>query len=288
MRMALDGATGRFDLDVTLGIDKGSMIAVVGPSGAGKTTLLRLLSGLADPTAGRLSVGGTVWHDTDARIHLPTRRRPLGFVFQDYALFPNMTVRGNLEYALGRRRQRNEVDALLQLVGLDRLQQAYPARLSGGQKQRLALVRALARRPALLMLDEPLSALDPIMRRQLQDELKRLHTTFGTTTVLVSHDTSEILRLADRVLRLEEGRIVFDGSPAQAFGVSEPSAGIRLYGQHVDGPDESGRASVLVDGRIRRVRYRSGGHPVAPGDPVMLHADDVEASPMTETRPPVI
>jgi molybdate transport system ATP-binding protein len=277
MRVALNGAAGRFALDVAVSIEKGSIVAIVGPSGAGKTTLLRLIAGLARPDAGRLSVDGEVWCDTEARLHLPTQRRRLGFVFQDYALFPNMTVRGNVEYALGRSASRGSVDDLLGLVALERLQNAYPDRLSGGQKQRLALIRALARRPWLLLLDEPLSALDPAMRRQLQGELKRLHTTFGTTTLIVSHDTSEILRLADRVLRLEEGRIVYDGTPVRAMGIEEPDAGISLVGEHVDGPDADGRARVLLDGRIRRVRYRAGVSPPGPGDLVVLRIDEVEA-----------
>jgi molybdate transport system ATP-binding protein len=277
MRLALNGAAGPFALDVALDIKNGSIVAITGPSGAGKTTLLRLIAGLARPNAGRLSVGGEVWCDTAARLHVPTRRRPLGFVFQDYALFPNMTVRGNVEYALGRNASHAEVDELLGLVALERLQQAYPDRLSGGQKQRLALIRALARRPSLLLLDEPLSALDPAMRRQLQGELKRLHATFGTTTLIVSHDTSEILRLADRVLRLEEGRIVYDGTPAGALGIADADAGISLVGEHVDGPDMDGRARVLLDGRVRYVRYRGGANPPAPGDAVVLRIDEVEA-----------
>lgn len=276
MRVVLNGPAGRFTLDVSVGIEKGSLVAVVGPSGAGKTTLLRLIAGLARPDVGRLGVGGEVWCDTEAHLHLPTQRRPLGFVFQDYALFPNMTVRGNVEYALGRNASDAAVDELLGLVALERLQQAYPDRLSGGQKQRLALIRALARRPSLLLLDEPLSALDPAMRRQLQGELKRLHATFGTTTLIVSHDTSEILRLADRVLRLEEGRVVYDGTPAGALGIEEAEAGISLVGEHVDGPDADGRARVLLDGRVRHVRYRAGASLPAPGDAVVLRIDEVE------------
>jgi molybdate transport system ATP-binding protein len=277
MRVARDGASGRFWLDVAVGMERGTITALVGPSGAGKTTFLRLLAGLTRPDVGHLSVAGATWCDTDARVHVPTRRRPLGFVFQDYALFPNMTVRGNVEYALGKGARRATVDELLGLVALEGLQHAYPERLSGGQKQRLALIRALARRPLLLLLDEPLSALDPVMRRQLQDELKRLHVAFGTTTLIVSHDTAEILRLADRVLRLEEGRIVYDGTPAQALGVETGEAGISLVGEHVEGPDADGRASVLVDGRIRRVRYRAGVRWPAPGEPVVLRIDEVEA-----------
>jgi molybdate transport system ATP-binding protein len=282
MRVALDGAAGRFVLDVDFAIDKGTITAVVGPSGAGKTTLLRVLAGLMRPDAGRVCVGGAVWSDEAQRIHLPTRRRSLGFVFQDYALFPNMTVRGNVEFALGRGACSGVVDDLLRLVELDRLQCVYPNRLSGGQKQRLALIRALARRPSVLLLDEPLSALDAVMRRQLQGELRRLHASFGTTTIVVSHDTSEVLRLADRVLRLEGGAIVGDGAPASTLGALDTCDGFHLAGEHVDGPDVDGWSRVLVDGRIRRVRYRSIGCFPAAGDPILLRIDDVEAVRQSE------
>jgi len=275
VRIALSGAAGPFELDVALEAAKGAFVALIGPSGAGKTTLLRLLAGLARPDAGRIRVGGATWCDTTARVNVPTRRRAIGFVFQDYALFPNMTVRRNIEYAIGARPRIGEVARLLELVGLEALQDAYPARLSGGQRQRLALIRALARRPSLLMLDEPLSALDPAMRRQLQDELRRLHREFGTTTFLVSHDISEILRLADRVVRLDEGRVVYDGPPGRAFGVASDMPGI--IGQHVSGPDERGFSAVHVDGRICRLRYRNAPANLAAGDPVLLLLDEVEA-----------
>jgi molybdate transport system ATP-binding protein len=276
MRVALDGAAGRFVLDVDFAIERGTITAVVGPSGAGKTTLLRLLAGLMRPDAGRLCVGGTVWSDCALRIHLPTRRRSLGFVFQDYALFPNMTVRGNVEFALTRGTRGGVVDDLLRLVELDRLQCVYPDRLSGGQKQRLALIRALARRPSVLLLDEPLSALDADMRRQLQGELRRLHAAFGTTTIVVSHDTPEVLRLADRVLRLEGGRIVRDGTPASVLGAQDSRDGFHLAGEHIDGPDLDGWSRVLVDGRIRRVRYRRDGCLPSVGDLILLRIEDVE------------
>lgn len=174
---------------------------------------------------------------------MPVRDRPIGFVFQDYALFPNMTVAGNVEYATGRGFDPGEVRRLPELVDLQALAGAYPARLSGGQMQRLALIRALARRPEVLMLDEPLSALDPAMRRQLQDELKRLHRAFGTTTFLMSHDITEILHLADRVVRLENGKVVSDGKGLLAY--------------YVSGPDEDGFSAVSIDGRLCRIRYRN-------------------------------
>ena len=274
LRMRLNGAAGPFDLDIDLSVAQGSFVALVGPSGAGKTTLLRLLAGLAQPAAGRIRIDGATWCDTEARVNLPTRRREIGFVFQDYALFPNMMVRRNVEYAIGGRPKPDDVVRLLTLVGLEGLGDAYPARLSGGQKQRLALIRALARRPALLMLDEPLSALDPDMRRQLQDELRRLHQNFRTTTLLVSHDMFEVLRLADRVVRLEQGRITYDGPAAGAFRDTADRDG--LVGQHVDGPDTDGFSHVYIDGCICRVRYRNAPDNLAPGDTVLVRFNEVD------------
>lgn len=270
VRIALDGPAGPFELNTHLTVAKGMFVALVGPSGAGKTTLLKLLAGLMKPDHGHVRVGSSVWCDIEANTMLPVRRRSIGFVFQDYALFPNMTVQGNVEYAIGRGADREEAERLLRLVGMEGLASAYPARLSGGQKQRLALIRALARRPDILMLDEPLSALDPAMRRQLQDELKRLHHEFGTTTFLVSHDVAEILRLADRVIRLENGRIVGDSDPVRAIAAEATGNGVHLIGHHVSGPDENGFGIVSVEGRPCRIRYHDAPTDLAAGDVVVL------------------
>ena len=272
VQMPLSGPAGPFRLDVDLAIAAGSLVAIAGPSGAGKTTLLRAAAGLARPAACRIRVGAELWSDSAARIHQPTRKRSIGLVFQDYALFPNMTVRGNVEYAIGSRARGAEVDELLDLVGLDGLANACPDRLSGGQKQRLALIRALARRPSLLMLDEPLSALDPAMRRKLQDDLLRLHRRFGTTTLLVSHDPSEILRLADRVIRLEHGRVVFDGEPAEALVTASGRDPFVVTGIYLGERDASNVCAVLIDGRKLRL-HLSEASGLDIGDAVTLRID---------------
>jgi len=274
-RLALNGPSGPFHLDVAIDIARGAFVALSGPSGAGKTTLLRLIAGLAIPDAGTITVGDEVWCDTAARSHLATRKRPIGFVFQDYALFPNMTARQNIEYALGRSPDHKRASELLELVHLENLQHAFPARLSGGQKQRLALIRALARRPSILLLDEPLSALDPMMRRRLQDELKKMHRDFGTTTLMVSHDLSEILRLADRVIQMDEGRIVFDGPPVGLFASAEAANGLETVAEHVEGPDQNGMAKVHIGGQVHAARYRDAPFDIKAGDIVVLEADSV-------------
>jgi molybdate transport system ATP-binding protein len=275
--LELDGPAGAFHLDVDLRAEKGAFVAISGPSGAGKTTLLRLIAGLAAPTRGRISVAGVTWCDTLSRRNIPTRKRPIGFVFQDYALFPNMTVRQNLDYALGRNADKQRASQLLELVGLENLQHAYPLRLSGGQKQRLALIRALARRPSVLLLDEPLSALDPLMRRRLQDELRSMHTAFETTTFLVSHDVPEILSLADRVLRLEDGRLQFDGTPLEWLSGMPGSDRVQLAVQHIAGPDTNGLSRILVDGKPRSIRYAEPVPEFRPGEMVILDVANATA-----------
>lgn len=210
---------GTLQLDVDARIDKGTFVTLFGPSGAGKTTILRMLAGLARPDQGRIVVDGTVWFDAASRTSLPPQKRAIGFVFQDYALFPNLTVRQNIAYGADARGMQDErwIDELVERMSLGTLQQRLPATLSGGQKQRVALARAVARRPLLLLLDEPLSALDAELRRRLQDDLAELHGHLGLTTVLVSHDVGEVFKLSHQVLRLDGGRIVQSGTPAQVF-----------------------------------------------------------------------
>jgi molybdate transport system ATP-binding protein len=212
----LQGATGRLDLEVGAAIASGSFVTLFGPSGAGKTTVLRMLAGLADPDSGRISVNGDCWFDSARGIRQPPQKRGIGFVFQDYALFPNLSVRDNIAYAAPKN-DAGWVDELLDLTQLTALQNRKPDTLSGGQKQRVALARAIARKPALLLLDEPLSALDAQARSQLQDDLLRVHQRLGVTTLLVSHDLGEVFKLSQRVLRLENGRIVQSGPPAEVF-----------------------------------------------------------------------
>jgi molybdate transport system ATP-binding protein len=216
LNKTLHGAGGPLTLRVRAAIEPGGFVALFGPSGAGKTTVLRMLAGLADPDHGRIVVDGETWFDSDRRIRLSPQKRSIGFVFQDYALFPNLNVRQNVGFAAGKG-DSGWVDELLALTGLTSLQHRMPAALSGGQKQRAALARAIARKPALLLLDEPLSALDAEMRSQLQDDLAGLHRRFGITTLLVSHDVGEVFKLSRRVLRLDQGRIAQDGTPAEVF-----------------------------------------------------------------------
>lgn len=195
--------TRTFRLEVEYALNKGAVLGIVGPSGSGKTTLLRCLAGLERPEAGFVRHDEVFWSGPSASF-VPARKRPVGLVFQDYALFPHMTVLGNLLYANNDRRRAFEY---LDLVKMADHAHQFPRELSGGQKQRTALARALVRQPELLLLDEPLSALDEELREALAAEILRVQKQTGVTTVIVSHSRREIHLLASEVMALREGRL---------------------------------------------------------------------------------
>ena len=254
-RKQLLTADGPLELAIQADIAEGEFVTLFGKSGAGKTTLLRMLAGLTDPDAGTLAVGDETWFDAARAIRRAPQERKIGFVFQDYALFPNMSVRGNLEFALENKRDRAHVDELLTLMELGALAHRRPAELSGGQRQRVALARALARRPRILLLDEPLSALDAETRLRLQDELLKLHRAFKLTTLLVSHDLGEVFKLSHRVLTIEHGRIVRQGKPLEVFGDLMVSGRVEFTGEvlAIERNDVVYAVSVLVGNRIVNV-----------------------------------
>ena len=197
-----------------LSIEAGELVCLLGPSGCGKTTALRVLAGLEDADDGQVLVGGK---DITA---LPTNRRDMGMVFQAYSLFPHLTALENVEFGLrlrGRKRTPGRAADMLDLVGLGQFGTRYPHQMSGGQQQRVALARALAIEPAVLLLDEPLSALDAKVRVQLRDEIKRIQTSVGTTTLFVTHDQEEALAVADRVGVMRAGKLEQLASPADVY-----------------------------------------------------------------------
>jgi molybdate transport system ATP-binding protein len=211
---------GGFRLEVRFQAEteEGSVLVAFGPSGAGKTTLLRCLAGLESVDRGRISFSGVVWADAESRAFVRPQRRKVGYVPQDYALFPHLSVRRNIEYALGRaarKRERAWIDGLLQLFEIDALQDSAPLAISGGQRQRVALARALAGRPRLLLLDEPLSALDLPTRRALRLELRRCLRRLAVPAVLVTHDWEEALALGDQMVALAAGRTLQCGPPSE-------------------------------------------------------------------------
>ncbi|MCO5724070.1 sulfate/molybdate ABC transporter ATP-binding protein [Robiginitalea marina] len=226
----LRAAGGEMQFRMDLQVPRGQLLALYGASGAGKTSTLRMLAGLMAPDAGRIEVGGNVWFDSTSGINLRPQQRGLGFVFQDYALFPHLTVRQNLEFGAPKD-QKAVVDELIDLVELGGLQHQRPGTLSGGQKQRVALARALVGRPSLLLLDEPLAALDLKIRLKLQDYLLRVHREYGLTTLLISHDLGEIHKLCDRVLVLEQGQVVREGTPSEVFQSDRISGKFKFTGE---------------------------------------------------------
>jgi molybdate transport system ATP-binding protein len=210
-------ARGRQVLDISFELETGRLLALYGPSGAGKTTLLRMLAGLTDPGKGSIEAFGETWYDPARKINRSPQARSVGMVFQDFALFPHLTVRENLGFALQKGHDVRIVDELLEQMELGQLQHRRPAVLSGGQQQRVALARAIVRAPKLLLLDEPLSALDTDMRLRLQGWLRRVHRERGLTTILVSHHLPEVLQLADQVISLDNGTVRKQGKPAELF-----------------------------------------------------------------------
>ena len=207
IKKELHGSSGKMLLAINLNLKKGEFIALSGVSGSGKTTILRIVAGLEE-AFGEIIVDDEIW--LNENIKKPIQKRDIGFVFQDYALFPNLSVLDNLLYV---KKDKDLAKKLLRLTDLYELKNRYPDSLSGGQKQRVSLCRALMKRPKILLMDEPLSALDTHMRVKLQDEILALHKEFGTTTIMVSHDPSEMYKLASRVLVLKDGKIIDDGLP---------------------------------------------------------------------------
>ena len=202
--------------EIDVALEPGEFLSLLGPSGCGKTTALRIVAGFETPTSGRVVIEG---NDVT---NIPANKRDMGMVFQAYSLFPNMTAEANVEFGLRIRGEsgvvrRKRVEELLELVGLTAAAKRYPHQLSGGMQQRVALARALAIEPRVLLLDEPLSALDAKVRVQLREEIRRLQTQLGITTLYVTHDQEEALSISDRVAVLSHGRIEQIGSPAEIY-----------------------------------------------------------------------
>ncbi len=194
-----------FALDAAYQLAEGGFLGIFGASGSGKTTLLRCIAGLCRPDSGVVRMGDENWYSSSDKLFLPPQRRSVGFVFQDYALFPNMTVQGNVDYST---RNPERTRQLLDLTRLAEVARLFPGELSGGQKQRTALARAMGRNPRLLLLDEPLSALDEDLRYSMGEEITRIRRETGVTAILVSHSRSEISRLCSESLQLSAGRFV--------------------------------------------------------------------------------
>jgi putative spermidine/putrescine transport system ATP-binding protein len=256
--------------DFNLAVEKGEFVSFLGPSGCGKTTVLRMIAGFEDPDNGSIEINGTDVVD------LKPNPRNIGRVFQAYALFPNMTVAQNVSFGLRvAGKPKAEIDAtvkeMLGLIRLDHLADRYPYQMSGGQQQRVALARALATKPQVLLLDEPLSALDAKIRISLREEIRTIQQKLGITTVFVTHDQEEALSISDRIVVMHEGRADQIGSPFDIYNrpasrfVASFVGTLNMLEASVSEPEKNG---IDLDGRMITVRDTLGHHPK--GKPVTL------------------
>jgi ABC-type sulfate/molybdate transport systems, ATPase component len=266
---------GPITLVIRCTIQFGELVALFGQSGAGKTTLLRILSGLVNPDKGRICFGDEVWFDSEKRINMQPQQRNVSLMFQDYALFPNMSVEQNIQFAQPEKDQQKVLE-LLEMFGLNELRKRKPANLSGGQKQRVALARALARKPKLLLLDEPLSALDAEMRSSLQEEIAKVHQLAGVTTIMVSHDLSEVFRLSSQVLYIENGTITRSGKPEEVFSDSSISGKVQITGTiaRIDRHEVINIVTVITGNNqiIKVIAFESDLETLKTGDQVMVYS----------------
>ena len=269
----LHSATGPMDLEVSHIFYENSFTTVYGESGAGKTTLLKIIAGIVKPEMGMIEVDQKIWFDSKNKINIPPQKRSAGIVFQDYALFPNMTIRQNMEYAMMSTKDDRLINELTEMMELGTLLSRKPETLSGGQKQRAALARTLINRPKILLLDEPLAALDMNMRHKLQDYLIRIHNHFDLTTIMVSHDIPEIAKLSNEVVQLADGKIIKKGKPVDFFSSHKYSGKFQFFGEilRIEKHDVVFILTVAVgDTLVKVVSDTSERQQFSVGDKVML------------------
>jgi putative spermidine/putrescine transport system ATP-binding protein len=249
--------------NVNLDITPGEFVTLLGPSGCGKTTTLRMVAGFESPTSGAILIDGV------DMTHVPASRRNVGMVFQSYALFPNLTVAGNIGFGLQIARRpageiQERVHEMLALIKMENFSQRYPYQLSGGQQQRVALARALAIRPQVLLLDEPLSALDAKIRLSLRDEIRSIQRRLGITTIYVTHDQEEALSLSDRVVVMNEGRVEQIGTPFEIYNRPRTAFVASFIGtlNVLQAQVRSREGLLAIDGQLIRTAHPLEGTPL--------------------------
>jgi molybdate transport system ATP-binding protein len=277
---------GRLELEAELAVATGELVVLLGPNGAGKTTLLRALAGLVAPERGRVVLDGEVLEDTAAGIWVPTEARPIGFVFQDYLLFPHLSALENVAFGLRARglakaEARKRASGWLEWVGLAEHAGSRPRTLSGGQAQRVALARAMVSDPRLLLLDEPLAALDAATRTEVRRDLRRHLASFDGTRLLVTHDPLEAMALADRLIVLEGGRITQTGNPDDVSAQPRSRYVAELVGVNLYRGRATGPTVQLADGGVLVVAGDHHGEVFAAVHPhaVALHRHRPEGTP---------
>ncbi|WP_024770023.1 ATP-binding cassette domain-containing protein [Aquimarina macrocephali] len=273
LQKELTAANGAMQLDVNINIEQGQLVTLYGDSGAGKTSILRMVAGLLQTDEGLITVNQKTWLDTKKGICLKPQQRKIGFVFQDYALFPNMTVKENLLFAVEKGQNKKVVNELIDIIELGDLQDRKPENLSGGQKQRVALARALVRRPEILMLDEPLSALDIKMRTKLQDYILKVHKQFNLTTLLISHEIGEVIKMSDTVFSIENGKIIKQGRPIEVFTTKQVSGKFQFSGEiiQIEKEDIIHIVTILVGSNfVKIVAEENDIQTIAVGDKVIV------------------
>jgi molybdate transport system ATP-binding protein len=286
LQARLELTLGDLHLDVDIAVATGELVVLLGPNGAGKTTLLRALAGLIALDSGRVVLDDVVLDDLEKRVRVPTERRPIGFVFQDYLLFPHLSALENVAFGLrargmGRAEARRHAAAWLQRVGLADHARSRPAALSGGQAQRVALARAMVADPRLLLLDEPLAALDAASRGEVRRDLRRHLASFDGTRLLVTHDPLEAMTMADRLVVLENGRVTQTGTAAQVS--AQPRSryiaelvGVNLFrGQAAGHSVRLAGGGALVSADDHQGEVFAAVHPHA----VALHRREPEGTP---------
>lgn len=266
-----------FRLEFDFELESNEFVSLHGISGAGKTSLIKTIAGLIRPDEGRIEVEDQIWFDSDKKIDLPIAKRNIGFVFQESSLFPNMTVRENLEFALPSKKSNPAIlFELVEVMNIGDLLDRKIQGLSGGQKQRISLARAVIRRPRYLFLDEPFSSLDRPMRFQLQALIQRLHRELESTTILISHEIPEIFRLSNQVFIMDTGRILKKGSPREIFQQTNSSNRIVNVGEVVEVHKESSVIIVWMMNALIEIKSTPNISELSPGDKVEVEFDYTE------------
>ena len=276
--VALDG--------ISISLEEGEFVSLLGPSGCGKTTALRIVAGFDRPTSGRILVAGK------DMTRVPPSKRDMGMVFQAYSLFPNMSASRNVEYGLkirgtAKEERTTKVAELLELVGLGHAGDRYPHQLSGGMQQRVALARALAIEPRVLLLDEPLSALDAKVRVQLREEIRRIQSRLGITTIYVTHDQEEALSISDRVAVLSQGRIEQIGAPAEIYGSPSTPFVAEFVGtmNRLEATVADSQSGEVDYGGVRLAVDAVRGHSAGERVLVLVRPETVELGPASNGSP---